>query len=72
VSETEATGNFQIRANHVRRFKDGRLTQWDASAYQEYTYVKVKDTWKLGGWRPHRVVAVIGNHEDVLGKDRTQ
>lgn len=71
VSNTEAKGTFQIRGNHIRKFQDGRVTQWDAGAYQEYTYVKINGEWKIGGWRPHCVVASMGGHEDVLGKDRS-
>ncbi|KAH8724904.1 hypothetical protein GQ44DRAFT_827028 [Phaeosphaeriaceae sp. PMI808] len=68
ISETEAKGNWQARANHVRTFKNGRVAIWDSSAIVELTYVKIDGQWKLGGWRPHTQLSEIGAVTDVMGK----
>lgn len=68
VSDGEATGNWQIRARHVRTFSDGKTADWDASSFAEYRYVRINGEWKIGGWRPHTVVAATGRHEDVVGR----
>ena len=67
-SETEAKGDWQVRARHVRVFDNGETREWDSSGFVEFTYVKVEGEWKLGGVRPHTVVAATGKPEDVIGQ----
>jgi hypothetical protein len=53
----------------VREFSDGRVGEWDNSSFVEFTYVKTEGgDWKLKGWRPHGGLAMIGKHDDVIGK----
>jgi len=52
----------------VRAFPDGKTAEWDSSAYLEFRYVKVDGIWKIGGLRPHDVVAVTGRPQDVIGR----
>ncbi|KAF2849961.1 hypothetical protein T440DRAFT_518818 [Plenodomus tracheiphilus IPT5] len=67
TSPTEAKGNWQVRPWHTRTFKDGRKAEWDSSSFLEFTYVKIDGEWKIGGWRPHTVLASVGTHEDIAG-----
>ncbi|CRK11175.1 hypothetical protein BN1723_009309 [Verticillium longisporum] len=41
--------------------------QWDSSAFVEFLYVVVDGHWKIGGIRPHTVVATTGRPEDIIG-----
>ncbi|KAG8165916.1 hypothetical protein KVR01_004468 [Diaporthe batatas] len=68
ISHDEATGNWQIRARHVRTFANGETADWDASSLMEYRYVKINGEWKISGWRPHTVMAATGRLEDVVGR----
>ncbi|KAH8748000.1 hypothetical protein F5883DRAFT_509502 [Diaporthe sp. PMI_573] len=68
VSDEAATGNWQIRARHVRTFADGKTAEWDSSLYTEYRYVKINGEWKIGGWKPHTIVAETGRHDEVVGR----
>ena len=69
TSASEAKGIWQVRAWHVREFSDGRVGEWDNSSFVEFTYVKTEGgDWKLKGWRPHGGLAMIGKHDDVIGK----
>lgn len=67
TNEAEAEGTRQVRVQHVRRSKDGRVAQWDCSSYLEFTYMKIDGTWKIGGWRPHMTLSVVGEPGDVIG-----
>jgi hypothetical protein len=67
LSDTEATGDWQARARHVRHFPDGRTAEWDSSAYVEIRYVMINGVWKIGGLRPHSVIATTGHPQDVIG-----
>lgn len=68
IDESRASGDWQIRANHVKKHKDGRLSIWDSSAYVELTYVIVDGEWKLYAWKPHSVSSEIGSHEETIAK----
>ncbi|KAJ5277489.1 hypothetical protein N7534_008332 [Penicillium rubens] len=68
VNDTEAIGNWQVRARHVRKFPDGKTAEWDSSAYIELCYVLTGGEWKLGGLRPHTVLATTGSHQEVIGQ----
>nr|XP_036581273.1 scytalone dehydratase [Colletotrichum truncatum]KAF6789541.1 scytalone dehydratase [Colletotrichum truncatum] len=67
VNDNEVRGDWQVRARHVRRLSDGQSREWDSSAYCEFLYVKINEEWKLGGLRPHTVVATTGHPEEVIG-----
>ncbi|KAH7071145.1 hypothetical protein BKA63DRAFT_67655 [Paraphoma chrysanthemicola] len=67
ISDTEARGDWQARAFHRRKYKDGHEAQWDVSSFVEHTYLKVDGVWKFGGWRPHTISATVGNFDDVIG-----
>lgn len=68
VGETEARGDWQVRARHVRVVDNGATYEWDSSSFVEFTYLKVEGEWKLGGIRPHTVVANTGKPEEVIGQ----
>jgi len=68
ISETEARGDWQVRARHVRVFDNSETREWDSSGFVEFTYVKVEGEWKLGGVRPHTVVAETGHADEVIGR----
>ena len=68
ISETEARGDWQVRARHVRVFDNSETREWDSSGFVEFTYMKLEGEWKLGGVRPHTVVAATGRPEDVIGQ----
>ncbi|CDM32558.1 Scytalone dehydratase [Penicillium roqueforti FM164] len=68
VNDTEAIGNWQVRARHVRKFPDGKTAEWDSSAYLELCYVLTGGEWKIGGLRPHTVLATTGSHQEVIGQ----
>lgn len=66
TNATVAKGDWQVRARHVRDFHNGTVNVWDSSAFVEFSYEKM-DTWKIGGIRPHTVVATTGRPEKVIG-----
>ncbi|PCD31382.1 hypothetical protein AU210_011037 [Fusarium oxysporum f. sp. radicis-cucumerinum] len=66
ISKSEAKGDWQVRARHVREV-NGEERQWDSSAYVEFTYSLIDGDWKISGLRPHTVVATTGRPEDVIG-----
>ncbi|EXK38422.1 hypothetical protein FOMG_08816 [Fusarium oxysporum f. sp. melonis 26406] len=66
ISKSEAKGDWQVRARHVREV-NGEERQWDSSAYVEFTYSLIDEDWKISGLRPHTVVATTGRPEDVIG-----
>ncbi|KAI1070556.1 hypothetical protein LB507_006658 [Fusarium sp. FIESC RH6] len=68
VGEIEARGDWQVRARHVRVLDNGATYEWDSSSFVEFTYLKVEGEWKLGGIRPHTVVANTGKPEEVIGQ----
>ncbi|KAH7174040.1 uncharacterized protein B0J16DRAFT_351266 [Fusarium flagelliforme] len=67
ISETEARGDWQVRARHVRVLDNGETYEWDSSSFVEFTYLNVEGEWKLGGIRPHTVVANTGQPNEVIG-----
>lgn len=67
VHENEAKGNWQVRARHLRELPDGKVVEWDSSSFVEFRYVRIDGDWKLGGLRPHTIVAETGSHNDVVG-----
>jgi hypothetical protein len=68
IDESKAMGDWQTRANHVKKHKDGHVSVWDTSAYVEFTYVVVGSEWKLYGWKPYFVSTEIGSYEETIAK----
>ncbi|KAG8630910.1 hypothetical protein KVT40_000050 [Elsinoe batatas] len=68
TNQTEAKGQWQTRARHVRVLGNGTEAQWESSVYTEFTYSIVGGEWKLTGLRPYNVVATTGRPEDVIGQ----
>jgi hypothetical protein len=68
IHETEGRGNWQVRARHIRQLSNGGAPEWDSSAFVEFIYLKIDGKWKLGGLRPHTVVATSGHPAAVVGQ----
>ena len=66
TNATVAKGDWQVRARHVRDFHNGTVNVWDSSAFVEFSYEGMNDTWKISGIRPHTVVATTGRPEQVV------
>lgn len=68
VDESTATGDWQVRANHIKTLQDGSISVWENSAYSELTYIQIEGEWKLHAWRPHTVTSEIGSFAETIGK----
>jgi hypothetical protein len=68
IDESKASGDWQTRANHVKKHGDGHLSIWDTSAYVEFTYVVVDGEWKLYGWKPYVVCSEIGSYKETIAQ----
>ncbi|GAB7364404.1 hypothetical protein MBLNU230_g4947t1 [Neophaeotheca triangularis] len=68
TNSTQAKGDWQVRARHVRTLANGTEAQWDSSSSVEFLYQIVEGAWKIGGIRPHTVTATTGRPEDVIGQ----
>ncbi|XP_014550099.1 hypothetical protein COCVIDRAFT_32062 [Bipolaris victoriae FI3] len=68
IDGSKAIGEWQVRANHVKKHQDGQLSIWDSSAYAKLTYVIVNGEWKLHAWKPHSVSCEIGSYKETIAK----
>ncbi|KXS12439.1 hypothetical protein M427DRAFT_80007, partial [Gonapodya prolifera JEL478] len=66
TGESEAKGDWQIRACHEKKMKDGTVSVWDSMAHVEHTYVKAGNQWKLQRWRPHTFLGDIGSWAETI------